>query len=686
MQNFILGTAGHIDHGKSSLIKALTGVETDRLEEEKRRGISIVLGYASMVFPSGIFVGIVDVPGHAKFIKTMVSGSMGMDGVLLTVAADDGIMAQTREHLLILKLLGVRLIIPVITKIDLVPDEIILKRESEVKDFLKSYGYVLAVENIIKVSVKSRAGIDELKSAIERTAKEYNSKTGGEAFSEKIFLPIDRIITSKGFGTILAGTLKHGRFSSGDEIEIMPSGLISKIKSIESHNKIIETAEKSMRIAVNIPPLKKRGVNFGDVISAKGSLAATNSIFTKFFYDFENKKELKSYVSLSFMTGGVSVSSKIIILNQKKRVVPGDYAYALFKLNNEISTMNKERFIVRDTGAGRTIGGGIIIDPSAGSGVALNLNLPAAYMVGSMERLEQRVKSVEGIKGIEGGEGSENSPKLPDLYKLNELYEGMISDKAEDAVYSFIRASNDGNLEDIYKRLNLERTYFINILEKLKAAGRIASDDKNKHAFAREYFEEGRNLLLKFINEKNVLSVQELYNIFSENMKHRNGSLFEAVLDYLLSKKYALKTGGNIISKEYGNITDVNKISLPQEYTEIAEKIEKLLKLSGNGVPDYAEIEKKINSGKKALNFILSIMVKQGRLVRVKNDIYYLKGQIDDIKAKLEDFFLKEEKLEPKNMKEIAGVSRKYAIPLLEYFDNTGYTVKKGDYRIKNRG
>ena len=161
--NFILGTAGHIDHGKSSLIKALTGIETDRLEEEKKRGISIVLGYAYMRFPSGISAGIVDVPGHAKFIKTMVSGSAGMDGVLLVIAADDGIMAQTKEHLLILKLLGIKLIIPVITKIDAVSSEILVKRESEVKQFLKIYGYEKFSSNIFEVSTKSGKGIEELK-------------------------------------------------------------------------------------------------------------------------------------------------------------------------------------------------------------------------------------------------------------------------------------------------------------------------------------------------------------------------------------------------------------------------------------------------------------------------------------------------------------------------------------------
>ncbi len=664
MDTFILGTAGHIDHGKSSLIKALTGIETDRLEEEKRRGISIVLGYAVMYFSSGISVGIIDVPGHAKFIKTMVSGSTGMDGVLLTIAADDGIMAQTREHLLILKLLGIGLIIPVLTKIDMVSGEIISRRETEIKDFLKSYGYNEASENISKVSIKSGAGIAELKNEIEKTVKKYTLHASEKPVPTKVFLPIDRIISLKGFGTILAGTLKYGSFSAGDEIQIMPSGLTARIKSIESHNKAVETAHKSMRISVNVPSIKKENVKLGDVISLKDSLTKSNSIFAKVFYDFENKKDLKSHILLSFMTGGASVNSNIIILNGKKRISPGEYSYALFKLNGKISTMSKERFIVRDTGAGRTIGGGVIIDPMFNCGY--------------------------------------NEP-------LKNLYEGMVSDNFENAVYSFICAGDTlgdaGNLEDIYKKLNLGYPDFMATVAELKNGGRIITDNKNKFAFTKEYFDEGKALLIKIINEnlknenggaKKGLSKQELFVIFSQNFNKSNAyylnnkrdveikfsGLFDIIIDDLLSKKEILYNAGNIFPKGFEDKTSGTLV--PAEYAEITEKIEKLLKSSGNSVPDYAELEKRINAGKKILNFILGLMVKQFKIVKINNNIYYPKEQIDDIKSKLDDFFKKKERLEPKDMKEIAGVSRKYAIPLLEYFDNTAYTLKKGDYRIKN--
>ncbi len=646
MDTFILGTAGHIDHGKSSLIKALTGIETDRLEEEKRRGISIVLGYANMLFPSGISVGIVDVPGHAKFIKTMISGSAGMDGVLLVIAADDGVMAQTKEHLLILKLFGIDLIIPVITKIDIVSDEIILEREAEARDFLKLYGYDKSAENILKVSVKSGEGIDGLKKEIEKAAKEYNLKSSLKPIPTKVFLPIDRIISSKGFGTILAGTLKYGSFSAGDEIQIMPSGLTAKIKSIESHNKSVETARKSMRISVNVPSVKKESVKLGDVISAKDSLAVSDSIFTKVFYDFENKKDLKSHILLSFMTGGTSVNSKIIIFNADKRIRPGEYSYALFKLNDKISVMTKEKFIIRDIGAGRTVGGGIIIDP-----------LPDY--------------------------GYEESKKS--------IYETMVSDDIKEAVYGFITINGGSAAEKIYKKLNINFTDFTAVINELKRDGRIITDDKYKFAFLKEDFDAGSSLLVKIINEnskdenfnfKKRLNKQELYVIFEQNFNKPGAvGLFDIIVEDLLSKKEVLYYDGNIIPK--GLEHSASEAVIPAEYINIAEKIENLLNSNGNSVPDFTELENKIKVNKKILNYITALMVKQGKLVKVKPDIYYLKGQIDGIKSKLDDFFEKEERLGPKDMKEIAGVSRKYAIPLLEYFDNTGYTVKKGDYRIK---
>ena len=648
--NFILGTAGHIDHGKSSLIKALTGIETDRLEEERKRGISIVLGYADMRFASGISAGIVDVPGHAKFIKTMVSGSTGMDGVLLVIAADDGIMAQTKEHLLILKLLGIRLVIPVITKIDSVSSEILVKREFEVKQFLKAYGYEKYSSNIFEVSTKSGKGIEELKKNIEKIFQEYNSQRQYNKIYNptKVFLPIDRIISSKGFGTILAGTLKYGTFKVNDEIQIMPQGITARVKSIESHNKPVDTAFKSMRISVNVPSLKKENVKFGDVISEKDSLTASNAVLAKTFYDFENKKDLKSHINLMFMTGTSSVTAKIIVFNNDKKIKPGEFSYALFKLNGEIASMTGEKFIIRDIGAGKTIGGGTIIDSSA-----------------DFEYSEI----------------------------FNELYENIISDNANDAVCDFIKIFQAVNLESIYKKFNLNLSDFFEIIERLKKDEKIITDNKNKYAFTADFYNKGKKVLKDIVeNDKKIYGKTELFNVFAERLNAENAYkapykaadiVFDIFINDLLSEKYlSYDSIGNIIPKGFKAVKEAST-DIPPEYAGAAKKIEDLLISNGNSVPDYGEIERKIAMPRKTLNYILSLMLKSSKIVKVKHDMYYLKEQIDAVKSKLDVFFEKNEKLEPKDIKEIAGVSRKYAIPLLEYFDVIGYTVKKGEYRIK---
>ncbi len=652
--NFILGTAGHIDHGKSSLIKALTGIETDRLEEERKRGISIVLGYADMRFPSGISAGIVDVPGHAKFIKTMVSGSTGMNGVLLVVAADDGIMAQTKEHLLILKLLGIKLVIPVITKIDSVSSEILAKREFEVKQFLKAYGCEKYSSNIFKVSTKSGKGIEELKKNIEKIFQEYNSQRQYNKIytPTKVFLPIDRIISSKGFGTILAGTLKYGYFNVNDEIQIMPQGIKAKVKSIESHNRQVDTAFKSMRISVNVPSVKKESVKFGDVICEKDSLTASNAVLAKVFYDFENKKDLKSHINLMFMTGTSSVAAKIIVFNQEKKIKPGEYSYALFKLNAEIASMTGEKFIIRDIGAGKTIGGGTIIDSSANC-------------------------------------------EYSEIF--NELYEKIISYNANDAVYGFIKIFQDVNLESIYKKFNLNLSDFFEIIEWLKKEGKIITDKKNRHAFSSDFYNNGKKILTDIIEkDKKIYGKTQLFNIFTESLNPENiykaayradykaaDIFFDILIGDLLSEKHiSYDSIGNIIPKGLEASKEVNA-DIPTEYAGAAKKIEDLLISNGNSVPDYSDLVRKTVIPKKKLNYVLSLMLKTSKIVKVKHDMYYLKEQIDAMKSKLDVFFTKTEKLEPKDIKEIAGVSRKYAIPLLEYFDGIGYTVKKGEYRIK---
>lgn len=660
MQNFILGTAGHIDHGKTSLIKAITGIDTDRLEEEKKRGISIVLGYASIHFQSGISVGIVDVPGHAKFIKTMVSGSTGMDGVLLAVAADDGIMAQTAEHLLILQLLGISMVIPVITKSDRVDGLKLMERKKEISDFMALYGYSQEAPGIAAVSVKTGKGINELKGVIERTIVNHSTQDIIKINPSKVFMPLDRVISMKGFGTVLAGTLKYGSFSPGDEIEVMPSGATAKVKSIESHGRKIGTASKSMRIAVNVPSIEKDSVKNGDVIASKESLTVSDTVFAWIIYAGENKKDLKNRSSLLFMTGGISVISDINILGADKKVKPGNSSFGIIKLKSKISSLTGERFILRDPGAGRTLGGGLIIDP----------DMDFVYY-----------------------------PALEFAYKK------IISGNPEDFVAGFLEIKKVCDIDGLYKRINLNRADFLKIIFKLKEEGIIFIDQAQKSLCLIKDLEIASGMLFAIIerHHKNMAAngltpsgKSDFLNMFlndfrfpdyfeneTEKAINVKKSVFEIALGSLLdSKKAVFGDAGAVLPKDMA--ADKNLVpAIPREFEETVKKIEEMLQSSGNSVPDSSEIERRLRINKKTLNFLLSVLVKEGRLVKIKHDLYYLREQIETMKAGIDRFFEANQKLFPADMKAIAAVSRKYAIPLLEYFDYSGYTVKREDYRIK---
>ncbi len=640
MENFILGTAGHIDHGKSALIRALTGVETDRLEEEKKRGISIVLGYANLTLPSGVSTGIVDVPGHAKFIRTMVMGSTGINGVLLVIAADDGIMAQTKEHLLILKLLGVGLVIPVITKTDLADEETLSERENEIKKFLVSYGFENSSRKILKVSVKNNTGLNELKEYIDEALKTARKDNEPAAYEPtKVFLPVDRVISLKGFGTILAGTLKYGSFSINDEIEVMPQGYISKIKNIESHGKIVTEANKRMRIAVNVPSLEKEKIEFGNVICLRDNLLSTNLILARAFYYSGDGKNLKNHSMVSFMTGGVNTTAKIIVLNPEKKILTGNESLALFILKDTISTMFGERFIVRDIGLSKTVGGGIIIDPLADY------------------RFEES--------------------------KTN-IYYDMLSGSEEDVLAGFIRLKGIYDTGLLYKKLNLGRNEFISASNKLEGKGIVITDSNKRLMVLKEEYERVRSSILKIINdfmtpEKNIfrkgIGKQELMRLTGKPEE-----LFSLVIYDLLKSGKIISDEGYISLKK--DFTKREILEMPEEIKEYAKKIENILMNQGNSVPSPAEIEKRLKINRKILNHVISIMVKDGSLIRINNDIYYLMAQFDKIRSDTLSFLKMNRRLAPGDMKQIAGVSRKYAIPLLEYFDKTGLTVKEGNFRL----
>ena len=272
MKHIILGTAGHVDHGKTSLIKALTGTDTDRLKEEKERGITIELGFASLSLPGGLQLGIVDVPGHERFIKNMVSGASGIDLVMLVIAADEGVMPQTREHLQICSLLGIRKGLVVISKIDMVDGDWLDLVTEDVGNFL--VGSFLEGVPIVPVSAVKGDGLGDLIQTLDKISLEIGEETDPGVFR----LPVDRVFTMKGFGTVITGTLMSGAIDLGETVEILPSGVSSKIRGIQVHNESVEHAEAGQRTAINFQGLEREAINRGDVVVRPGTLTPSKSL------------------------------------------------------------------------------------------------------------------------------------------------------------------------------------------------------------------------------------------------------------------------------------------------------------------------------------------------------------------------------------------------------------------------
>ena len=359
MKQVILGTAGHIDHGKTSLIKALTGIDTDRLKEEKLRGITIELGFAHMDMPGGERLGIVDVPGHEKFVKHMVAGATGIDLVALVIAADEGIMPQTREHMEICELLRVKKGLVVLTKTDLVddPDWLEMVRE-DIVEFLK--GTFLEGCEIIAVSAVTGEGLAELKKSLARLFAEVEPKSSEGPFR----LPVDRVFTMRGFGTVITGTSISGRLQIGDPVVIYPNGLKSKVRGIQVHGNDVQEVLPGQRTAVNLQGMERALIQRGDVLASAGALGPSHMIDIQLDLLQSAPRPLKHRAKIRFHTGTAEHLATIILLDREE-LKPGEKTFAQVRLDQPTAVLRGDRFVLRSYSPVQTIGGGRSPSPAS---------------------------------------------------------------------------------------------------------------------------------------------------------------------------------------------------------------------------------------------------------------------------------------------------------------------------------
>lgn len=628
----ILGTAGHIDHGKTSLIRALTGIDTDRLKEEKARGITIELGFAHLTLPSGESMGIIDVPGHEKFVRHMVAGATGIDMVAMVIAADEGVMPQTREHMDICQLLGVRSGLIVLTKVDLAGAEWLELVEEDVREFVK--GSFLETAPLVHFSAVDLKGTEEVLAAISEVASSLAERQSGGLFR----MPLDRVFTMRGFGTVVTGTPISGTLALGDSVQIFPGSLTAKIRGLEVHNERVTQVSAGLRSAINLQGVSKEDVNRGQVLSHEKSLLPSRSMDVWLQYLSNNEKPLKNRARIRFHVGTAEILGRALLLDSET-LAPGRSGLAQIQLEEETAALSGDRFVLRSYSPVRTIAGGEILHPRPTrhkrfqESVIADLNI--LHERDPIKKLNVLIASA-GSKGTSAGELA----ALIDLpaKKLKNALNTILSDK-EALIYD-------------------------------KENGRILSSGVIRAL-------NGRVL-------KILVEYHETYplrpGLNKEELKTRIPPLADnKLLAFILENLRETKAVG--VEQDIIHLFD-HRPSLAKEHEEIESRLLQTYKQAGLTPPYFKDVSAGLTGNVNQQREVLELMLNKNILVRVKDDLYFHHQALEGVKKQILDHFHETKELTTPRFKEMTGLTRKYLIPLLEYFDTQGLTMRLGDIRV----
>ena len=625
MKHIIIGTAGHIDHGKTTLIRALTGRNTDRLKEEQDRGITIELGFTWFDLESGLRCGIIDVPGHEKFIQQMVSGVVGMDMVLLVVAADEGIMPQTREHLDILELLGIEKCILVLTKCDTVEPEWVDMMEEDIRKELKDT--ILENAPVVRVSSVTGEGIEALKKEIEKMVSSLPERdTKGIPR-----LPIDRVFSLQGFGTIITGTLISGTLHKGDALAIYPEGLKARIRNIQVHEQDAEFAEAGQRVALNLSGVKKEELHKGSVISLENSMENSTLMDGKVTMLRDSKRSLKNRERLHFLSGTKEVLCRAVLLD-KEEIAPGEEGLCEFILEEEMVFKRGDRFILRFYSPVETIGGGIVLEPNA--------------------RKKKRF-SDEAIQELLSKEDGSLSDVLETVIQeeLNSLY----------------------TVQTLAKCLSHSVEEITPALSALVEEGRVYPVDlqKERYFLHREnayiLSTEIGHLLEAFYKKHPYRLGMPKAEIREKVLKSSKQNLFDACLPYF---------NGVSLSGEYLLLTDRGEFK-DETYRKIEKNILQDLEAAAFMLPRVEELDRHKTKEEDFLDILQNLVVEE-KVVKVGEDpeLLILQENLEKGIAFLRSYFKENEVLGISLLKEQFESSRKCAKAMIQYFDKVKYTKK----------
>ena len=621
-KHVILGTAGHIDHGKTELIKALTGVDTDRLREEKERGISIELGFARFDLPSGNSLGVVDVPGHEKFVKTTVAGIGGMDIILLVIAADEGVMPQTREHLDIIDLLGVSSGIIALTKTDLVSSDEIELAHDEAQELIE--GTSLEGAAIIPVSSVSRDGLEELTAELERLVAEVGERSSAGVAR----LPIDRAFTLEGHGTVVTGTLWSGRVKQGDKLVIYPQGKETRVRSVQVHDHAVDEAVAGQRTALGIHSVSKDEISRGDALGTPGALHVTQMLDARLRM-VTDAKPFKNRTRVHLHLGTAEVLARVVLL-ESDWIRAGEESLVQLRLESPVCAEKDDLFVIRSYSPVTTIGGGRVLDPT-----------PKRH-----KRMKDDV--LESLTVLEDGEADD-----------------IVLHKTEEAGIEGLSESDLAGLAGA------------DLLETLLAGGKLTKLGGRMLSVSRydELKSRAEKLLTQFASDSPLewgMSAEELRTKLSRNLER-------SVLDVALG---ALSEEGKVSRR--GDLVRLGgaDVALTDQQSRLADAIESALADEGSTPPTLDELKQEL--GGKDFDAMVKLLAETGRIIKVTSTLLFHPDVIADMRNAIAGYFDGgETQLGVPLFKDMVGVSRKYAIPLLEYFDREGTTMRSGNVRLR---
>lgn len=627
MSSHVIGTAGHIDHGKSSLVKALTGVDPDRLKEEKEREMTIDLGFAHFTLPSGRWVSIVDVPGHERFIRNMLAGATGIDLVLFVVAADEGMMPQSKEHLEILDLLGLKDGIVVIAKRDLVDDEWLELIIEDVKKDLK--GSFLENTPIVVTSSKTGEGIDEIKKLIE----EHFEKLEKRPIEAPARFPIDRVFTISGFGTVVTGTLWEGEVRVGDELTLLPQGGTVRVRNLQTHNENVEKASAAVRLAINLVGCEKAEITRGDVLVEPGYFKPTKILDVRLTL-LKDATRLKHADVVHFYLGTKETLGKVRLLYEKE-LKAGDNAYAQIILDEPVIAKRGDRFVIRRLSPLLTIGGGVVLNSYAERRRLNVLEHRHEFEILEKADDEKFVKYLlraAGFKGISVGE-----LKLISAVRENDINSLLKSMEKQGKVFNLKEKWFDVCVEENGK------SEILKVLENYFKENRWAPGMDREELRSRSKVDDRKlygKLLNALVGEKKITVDQDL-----------------------------IKLSGR-------------QVELSFEEVEIRSRIENTFLSDMFNPPLPETVLKESAQEVKVAKKLFNALVEERIIVKITTDVYFHRKALEKARERIADFVGKNGSVTVAQTRDLLKTSRKYAVPLMEYFDKIKFTKRIGDKRV----